>query len=182
MGAAIRLRSDYSGDDLRRLAKASREGAQTRRLLALAVIYDGGSRTMAAKIGGVGLQIIRDWVVRFNERGPDGLLDRKAPGKTPLLTDAQRAALSRIVEEGPKPYLDGVVRWRLLDLAQWLWEEFGVSVSRQTLGRELHAMGFRKLSARPRHYAQNAEAIAEFKKTSPPSWRRSGTRLGQMSK
>ena len=164
MGAAIRLRSDYSGDDLRRLAKASREGAQTRRLLALAAIYDGASRSMAAKIGGVGLQIIRDWVVRFNERGPDGLLDRKAPGKTPLLTDAQRAALSRIVEEGPKPYLDGVVRWRLLDLAQWLWEEFGVSVSRQTLGRELHAMGFRKLSARPRHYAQNAEAIAEFKK------------------
>ena len=56
MGAAIRLRSDYSGDDLRRLAKASREGAQTRRLLALAVIYDGASRSMAAKIGGVGLQ------------------------------------------------------------------------------------------------------------------------------
>ena len=125
MGAAIWLRSDYSADHLRRLARASREGAQTRRLLALAVIYEGGSHTMAAKIGGVGLQIIRDWVVRFTERGPDGLLDRKAPGKTPLLTDAQRAALSRIVEEGPKPYLDGVVRWRLLDLAQWLWKNLG---------------------------------------------------------
>jgi transposase len=173
MGAALRLRSDYSADDLRRLSRASRDAAQTRRLLALAMIYEGGSRSTAAKIGGVGLQIVRDWVLRFNATGPEGLLDRKAPGKKPLLTDQQRAALIGAVEAGPKPYLDGVVRWRLIDLAQWLWEEFGVSVSRQTLGRELRRMGFRKLSARPRHYAQDTEAIADFKKTSPPSWRRS---------
>jgi hypothetical protein len=70
---------------------------------------------MAAKIGGVGLQIIRDWVVRFNANGPEGLLDGKAPGRTPLLTGAQRAALVRTVEAGPKPYLDGVIRWRLID-------------------------------------------------------------------
>ena len=173
MGAAVQLRSDYSGDDLRRLSRASRDAAQTRRLLALAAIYDGGSRTMAARIGGVGLQIVRDWVVRFNARGPDGLVDRKAPGKTPLLSQTQRAALAQAVEAGPKPYLDGVVRWRLVDLAQWLRSEFGVSVSRQTLGRELRAIGFRKLSARPRHYAQDAEAIETFKKTSPPNPQRS---------
>jgi putative transposase len=173
MGTAIRLRSDYSADDLRGLARASDDAAQTRRLLALAMIYDGCSRSMAAKTGGVGLQIIRDWVLRFNDQGPAGLHDRKAPGKTSLLTAEHRAALGRIVEAGPTPYLDGVVRWRLVDLAQWLREEFEVSVSRQTVGRELHAMGFRKLSARPRHYAQDTEAIAEFKKTSPPSWRRS---------
>jgi transposase len=177
MGAAVRLRSDYTSGDLRRLGRASRNADQTRRLLALAAIYEGASRTMAARIGGVGLQIIRDWVLRFNEEGPEGLLDRKAPGKMPLLTKEQRAALAQTVEAGPKPYLDGVVRWRLVDLAQWLWEEFGVSVSRQTLGRELRSMGFRKLSARPRHYAQDAEAIAEFKKTSPPSWRPSGRSL-----
>lgn len=176
MGGAIQLRSDYSGDDLRRLSHASNDAAQTRRLLALAAIYDGCSRTMATRIGGVGLQIVRDWVLRFNAHGPDGLIDRKAPGKTPLLSAAQRTALHQAVEAGPKPYLDGVVRWRLLDLAQWLRDEFGVSVSRQTLGRELHAMGFRKLSARPRHYAQDAEAIETFKKTSPPSWPRSGKR------
>ena len=176
MGAAVQLRSDYSGDDLRRLSRASRDAAQTRRLLALAVIYDGGSRTMAAKIGGVGLQIVRDWVLRFNAQGPEGLLDRKAPGKTPLLGEAQRVALAQAVEAGPKPYLDGVVRWRLIDLVQWLRENFGVSVSRQTLGRELRAMGFRKLSARPRHYAQDAEAIENFKKTSPPNWRHSNKR------
>jgi transposase len=179
MGAAVQLRSDYSGDDLRRLARASRDAAQTRRLLSLAAIYDGGSRSMAARIGGVGLQIVRDWVLRFNAQGPDGLIDRKAPGKTPLLSEAQRSALARAVEAGPTPYLDGVVRWRLVDLAQWLRDAFGASVSRQTLGRELRAMGFRKLSARPRHHAQDGEPIAAFKKTSPPSWRRSARGSGR---
>lgn len=177
MGAALRLRSDYIADDLRRLGRASRDAKQTRRLLALAAIYDGESRTLAAKIGGVGLQIIRDWVLHFNKNGPQGLIDRKASGRKPLLTDAQRAALIRTIEAGPKPYLDGVVRWRLIDLAQWLWDEFKVSVSRQTLGRELRLMGFRKLSARPRHYAQDEQAIENFKKTSPPRWRRSRTGL-----
>ena len=84
------------------------------------------------------------------------------------MTDEQRAALAGAVEAGPRPYLDGVVRWRLADLTQWLWDEFGLSVSRQTLGRELRAMGFRKLSARPRHHAQDPEAIEAFKKTSLP--------------
>lgn len=173
MGAAIQLRSDYTADDLHRLARASRDAKQTRRLLALASIYERGSRSQAARIGGVGLQIIRDWVVRFNAHGPDGLLDCKAPGKMPRLTDAQRAALAQAVEAGPQPYLDGVVRWRLADLVQWLREEFGVSLSRQTVSRELRAMGFTKLSARPRHYAQDPEVIEAFKKTSPTSWRRS---------
>ena len=168
MAAAINLRGDHTADDLRRLAKESRDAKQTRRLLAVAAIYQGSSRTDAARLGGVGLQIIRDWVLRFNAEGPAGLIDRKAPGKTPLMTDQQRAALARAVEAGPRPYLDGVVRWRLVDLTQWLWDEFGVSVSRQTLGRELRAMGFRKLSARPRHHAQDPEAIEAFKKTSPP--------------
>ena len=167
MGAAIKLRSDYSGDDLRRLARVSRDARQTRRLMALAMIYDGGTRTDAAHLAGVGVQIIRDWVVRFNAEGPDGLINRRAPGKPSLLNDTQRAALAAAVEAGPKPYLDGVVRWRLVDLAQWLWDEFAVSVSRQTLGRELAAMGFTKISARPRHLGQVEDALVQFKKTSP---------------
>lgn len=169
MAAAIRLREDFDAQALRHLARASRDAKQTRRLLALAAIYDGASRTEAAKIGGVTLQIVRDWVLRFNAEGPDGLLDRKAPGKSALLNAAQRAALVEKVETGPVPYLDGVVRWRLADLAQWLWEAFGLSISRQTLGRELRALGFRKLSARPQHYAQDPQAMARFKKTSRPS-------------
>lgn len=174
MAAAIGLRSDFSGNDLRRLARASRDARQVRRLLALAVIRDGGSRTEAARIGGVGLQIVRDWVLRFNAEGPEGLIDRKAPGKVSTLTPEQRAALARAVEGGPQPWRDGVVRWRLIDLVQWLWEEFRVSVSETTVGRELRALGFRKLSARPRHYAQDPAAAAAFKKVSQNAWRRSG--------
>ena len=173
MATPIEVRGDFTGDDLRRLARDSRDGNQVRRLLALAAIYDGGSRTEAARLGGVGLQIIRDWVVRFNAEGPAGLLDHKAPGKASILNAEHRAALARAIEAGPKPYLDGVVRWRLIDLAQWLWDAFGVSVSETTLGRELRALGFRKLSARPRAYDQDPAAAEAFKKTSPPAWRRS---------
>ena len=167
MGAAVRLRDDFDGQSLRGLAKRCRNGAQARRLLALAEIYDGARRTDAARLAGVGLQIIRDWVIRFNAEGPDGLINRKGSGPPSRLNDAQRALLRQAVEDGPKPYVDGVVRWRLVDLVQWIWDEFGISVSRQTLGRELRAMGFRKLSARPQHYAQDAQAIEAFKKTSP---------------
>lgn len=168
MGKAIDLRGDYDAGALRRLAKLSRDAVQTRRLLALASIYDGGSRSHGAEIGDVTLQVIRDWVLRFNADGPDGLVDHKAPGKAPLLTSEQRAALTRAVEAGPNSDVDGVVRWRLVDLARWLRDEFAITVSRQTVGRELRAMGFRKLSARPQHYAQDAGAIKTFKKTSRP--------------
>jgi len=171
MGAAVQLRDDFDGPSLRTLAKRCRDGAQTRRLIALAQIYDGARRNEAARLAGVGLQIIRDWVVRFNAEGPDGLMNRKGSGPPSRLGDAQRAALKKAVEDGPKPYVDGVVRWRLVDLAQWVWEEFGVSISRQTLGRELRAMGFRRLSARPQHYAQDPDAMEAFKKTSP-TWSR----------
>ncbi len=63
--------------DLRGVAKRSRDSAQSRRLLALGVIYDG--RSDAARFAGVGLQIIRDWVLRFNAEGPEGLKNRKPP-------------------------------------------------------------------------------------------------------
>ena len=82
MGAAVRIRGDYEAGQLRELAKRSGDAAQTRRLLALAAIYDGGARSEAAKIGGVGLQTVRDWVLAFNAVGPSGLVNRKAPGNT----------------------------------------------------------------------------------------------------
>jgi transposase len=172
MGAAISLRSGFDGNSLRLLARQTKDASQARRLLALASIYDGGSRADAARLGSVTVQIVRDWVVRFNARGPDGLINGKAPGKPSLLNDDQRAALAQAIERGPTPYLDGIVRWRLCDLAQWLWEEFRVSASQQTLSREVHAMGYRKLSARPRHHAQDIEAVEIFKKTSPLEWQR----------
>ena len=173
MAAAVLLRDDFDGPALRRLAKGTKDAAQARRLLALAEIYDGGSRTDAARIGDVGLQTVRDWVLRFNARGPAGLIDGKAPGNASKLDDAQRQALAEIVERGPIPAIHEVVRWRLADLAQWIWEEFGISLSETTVGRELRALGYRKISARPRRFAQNELAIDAFKKTSRPSWTRS---------
>ena len=164
MSAAIPLRRDFGASPLRGLARRTKDGPQARRLLALAAIYDGATRTEAAKIGGVGLQIIRDWVLRFNARGPDGLLDGKSPGQPPKLNDSQRQALARMIESGPIPAVHGVVRWRLIDLAQWIFEEFRITIAKQTLSRELRSLGYRKLSARPRHHAQAAGAIEDFKK------------------
>jgi transposase len=172
----IPLRADFDAQMVRREAKKSKDGAQARRLLALAAIYEGASRTEAAKIGGVTLQIVRDWVVKFNAHGPAGLIDRKAPGQPPRLNDAHRAALAAIIENGPIPAVHGVVRWRVVDLCQWIFEEFRVTVARQILSRALRAMGYRKLSARPRHHAQADGAIEDFKKVSPLAWTRSRAR------
>ena len=86
-GSAVPLRTDYDGGTVRRLARASDDANQTRRLLALAIIYHGGKRSDAAALGGVGLPVIRDWVLRFNNSGTAGLIDRKAPGQSPKLND-----------------------------------------------------------------------------------------------
>jgi transposase len=176
MSVPIPLRRDFSAPQLRGLAKKTKDGPQARRLLTLAAIYDGATRTEAAKIGGVDLQIIRDWVLRFNARGPDGLLDRKPPGQPSKLNDDQRQAITRMIESGPIPAVHGVVRWRLIDLAQWIFEEFRITIAKQTLSRELRAMGYRKLSARPHHYAQAEGAIEDFKKVSPRVWTQSRAR------
>jgi transposase len=182
MAAAVWLREDSDAARLRGLAKRSPDAAQTRRLLALAVIYDGRSRTEAAKTGGVGLQTVRDWVLAFNAEGPSGLVNRKAPGNAPLLTQTHRQALLQIVESGPIAAVHGVVRWRLIDLAQWIFEEFRITIAKQTLSRELRAMGYRKLSARPRHRAQAEGVIEDFKKTSPRAWTQSRARRQSRSK
>ena len=137
---AVLLRGDFDAALLRGLAKKTKDGPQARRLLALATIYDGGTRTEAAKIGGVGLRIIRDWVLRFNARGPDGLLNGNAPGQPSKLNDAQRQSIARMIENGPIPAIHSVVRWRLIDLAQWIFEEFRITIAKQTLSRELRAM------------------------------------------
>src|SRR3982074_738026 len=110
---------------------------------------------------------MRDWVLHFNERGPDGLLNGKSPGQPSKLNDVQRQAIARVIESGPIPAVHGVGRWRLTDLAQWIYEEFRITVAKQTLSRELRAMGYRKLSARPRHHAQAEGAIEDFKKKFP---------------
>ena len=169
----VPLRGDFDAAALRRIARKTKNGPQARRLLALSAIYDGATRTEAARIGGITLQIVRDWVVKFNAHGPESLIDRKPPGQPPRLTDAHRAALMARLDEGPIPSVHGVVRWRLIDLIAWVWEEFRITISKQTLSRELRAMGYRKLSARPRHHEKSEAAVSAFKKSSQPAWRRS---------
>jgi len=176
----IPLRRDFQASQLRLAARRTKDGPQARRLLALAAIYEGATRSEAARIGGVTLQIVRDWVLKFNAQGPRGLIDRKAPGQPSRLNNAHRAALAGIVESGPIPAVHGVVRWRLVDLCQWMFEEFRVTIAKQTMSRELRALGYRKLSARPRHHAQIEGAVEDFKKAFPAAWRRSRSRKGSM--
>ena len=162
----IALRADYDAASVRTAARAARDAGQARRLLAIAVVYDGLSRSAAAEVGGMDRQTLRDWVHRFNAEGPAGLINRLAPGARRRLTADQLAELSEIVESGPDPATDGVVRWRRVDLKAIIEERFGVVYHERSVSRLLHQLGFSHLSARPRHPAQKAEVLEDFKKTS----------------
>ena len=173
MGQAIPVRTDYTVGEVRQFAKRAKDVAQARRLLAIAAVLDGASREDAAKIGGMDRQTLRDWVIRFNEQGPDGLINIPSPGVPPKLDDTHRAFLARIVKEGPMPAVHGVVRWRACDLIMRLYEEFALSVSDDTIYRALKDLGFSHVSARPKGYKQDADTMETFKKTSPSAWRKS---------
>jgi transposase len=173
MGQAIPVRPGYTAGEVRRFAKRAKDAAQARRLLAIAAVLDGASREAAAKIGGMDRQTLRDWVIRFNDQGPDGLINIPSPGVPPKLEAAHKVFLARIVEEGPIPAVHGVVRWRACDLIMRLHEEFGLSVSDDTIYRALKELGFSHVSARPKAYKQDAEAIKAFKKTSQSASRKS---------
>jgi transposase len=164
LSAAIGLRQDFDAATLRRLATTVKDADQVRRLLALAAVYDGKDREEAARIGGMDRQTLRDWVLRFNERGADGLINAKSPGRPPTLSKDQMEELRRVVEAGPDPEKDGVARWRCADLKRVLGARFGVDLSEVSLGRCLRKLGFSHISARPRHPKQDPEAIATFKK------------------
>ena len=160
------MRSDVSAEELRRLAATTKNANQSRRLLSLAAVLDGMSRSEAARIGGMDRQTLRDWVHRFNERGPDGLTDSWSKGHPSRLSAAQQAELAQLVETGPDRAVHGVVRWRRVDLQRLIAERFGVAYHERTVGKILHQLGFRHISARPRHPAQDERIVAEFKKTS----------------
>ena len=173
MGRAIAVRADYTSGEVRRLAKRAKDAGQARRLLAIAAVLDGASREEAAKIGGMDRQTLRDWVIRFNEQGPEGLVNKPSPGAPGKLTDEHKAFLARLIDEGPIPAIHGVVRWRACDLIMQLHEEFGLSVSDDTIYRALKELGFSHVSARPKAYKQDPDAMEAFKKTLPYAWRKS---------
>jgi transposase len=111
-------------------------------------------------------QTLRDWGHRFNEAGPEGLLDNRASGPAPRLSPDQKAELAAIVEAGPDREVDGVVRWRRVDLKRVIAERFGVDYHERHVGTLLKKIGFSHISARPRHPGQDAPIIEAFKKTS----------------
>jgi transposase len=157
-------RRELSAAELRHEAARTRDAKASRRMLALAFVLDGRSRTEAAESCGMDRQTLRDWVHRYNAEGLAGLVDRPLPGRTPMLGTEQMRELAMIVETGPDPETDAVVRWRRIDLCDVVERRFGVRMAERTMSSILRRLGFARLSARPRHPRSDPEAQELYKK------------------
>jgi transposase-like protein len=91
MGAPLEVRTDMEAAELRRLARRERDGRVAARLIALANVLDGMSRGAAARAAGMDRQTLRDWVIRFNAVGADGLRDQSRPGRPTRMTEGQQS-------------------------------------------------------------------------------------------
>jgi transposase len=160
-------RTDLTASDLRRASSKAADGASARRMLALALVLEGVDRKTAAETCGMDRQTLRDWVHRYNAEGLVGLVNRKPPGPSHLLSDEQKAQLVKLVNDGPDAQSDKVVRWRRVDLKAKIKQVFGVEMHERTVGKQLAALGYVRLSVRPQHPKADEEAQAAFKKTSP---------------
>jgi transposase len=160
-------RRDLDAAGLRRAAAQSRDAGAARRMLALALVFDGKSRQEAAELGGMDRQTLRDWVHRYNAEGLCGLTNRTSPGAKPALSKAQLKELAALVEAGPDPARDKVVRWRRVDLTAEIASRFGVTLHERSVGKILRRLGFRRMSVRPQHPKSKPETQEAFKKTSP---------------
>lgn len=169
MGEAIAITNlDHSAAELRQLAAKSNDASVVRRLLALALLLEGKSRTEAATQNGMQRQTLRDWVHRYNAEGVAGLTSRTAPGPTARLSDAQMAELKALVVAGPDPEKDKVVRWRCVDLRAQIEQRYSVTVHERTVGKLLRKLGLTRLQPRPHHPKKDAAAQEAYKKTSLP--------------
>jgi len=157
-------RTELSASELRREAARAKDARASRRMLALALVLEGKSRTEAAESCGMDRQTLRDWVHRYNAEGLAGLFNRPLPGRQPRLSSEQMQELATIVETGPDPASDGMVRWRRIDLCAVVERRFGVRFAARSMGEILRRLGFSRLSARPRHPQSNAESQAVYKK------------------
>jgi transposase len=166
--AVVVTRLDHTPGELRALAANSNDADQTRRLLAIAMIFEGTSRLDAARQTGMDRQTLRDWVHRFNEAGVNGVVSRKPPGAAPKLTEAQMAELRELVIAGPDPKTHKVIRWRCLDLREEVARRFSVTVPERTIGKWLRKLKLTQLQPRPHHPKKDAAAQEAFKKTSVP--------------
>ena len=172
--ASIVLRGDFDAAAVRGLARDADDADQARRLLSIAAVYEGMSRSDAARIGGMDRQTLRDWAHRFNAEGAAGLVNRTAPGNPRRLTPEQEGELDRLVEAGPAAAgLGHLARWRCADLQALIAERWGVIYHERTIGKLLDRLDFSHITTRPQHYRQDEAALEAFKKTSPKGWRRS---------
>ena len=171
MAAPIKItRDDLDPAGLRRAARRATSVAASRRMLALALVMEGTSRTEAAQAAGMDRQTLRDWVHRYNREGLAGLTDRHGDvGPKRFLSSEQEAEVATWVRRGPDLAEHGVVRWRRADLARAIEATFGVVLAERSISNVLRRLGFRRLVARPRHPGHDAAAQASFKATSPPS-------------
>lgn len=160
-------RLDLPVAELRRRARLADDADQARRILAIALVLEGGSRAAAARAAGAQRQTLRDWVIRYNAEGLEGLKDRPKPGRTPRLRGDALKELDRLVERGPDAVTDKVVRWRCADLKAVAEARFGVALSERSIGRILRERRFVRLSVRPQHPEADEAAQEAFKKTSP---------------
>lgn len=168
MGTAVRVtRGELTAADLRAASAKCGDGAQVRRILAMALVLEGRRRSEAASLNGMDRQTLSDWVHRFNAQGIDGLKSRKSPGREPFLTKAQKAELRELVIKGPDPAVHKVVRWRCVDLRAEVARRWSVEVHESTIGAWLGQFRLTRLQPRPVHPKKDAEAEATFKKTLP---------------
>ncbi len=134
-------RTDCTEEDLHNLAWKSKSAIMALRLMALAMLRKGKSRNMVAETCGVTVQTLRNWIVRDNASGPEGLADLPRPGRPPHLGTEERSALASWVEAGPDADADGVCRWRVVDLRNKVEATCGVSVSPETVRSTLPCHG-----------------------------------------
>ena len=167
MGAPLPIRDEVPAAQLRRLARHETNGRVACRLLALANVLDGMSREAAAARAGMNRQTLRDWVIRFNAEGIEGLRDRPKSGRPTWLDEGQLAAFKALVLRGPDPERDGVSTWRAEDLCRIVEDRFGVSYTENGMLRRLHDLGLSWQKARPIHPAADPKAQARVKKACP---------------
>ena len=163
--AALTIRKDRTPVMLRKLAKAEEDARMARRLLAIANALDGMSREAAAQAAGMDRQTLRDWVIRYNENGIDGLLDRWDGGRPPRLEPGELAELYAIVMAGPDPEIDGVCAFTREDLVRICEKRFDKTMHRATMGRLLRGMGLSRQKARPSHPQKDPASQEAFKKS-----------------
>ena len=137
-----------------------------RRLLALAMVLEGHSRTDAAQMNGMDRQTLRDWVHRYNADGVPGLISRVGAGPVPVLNEAEMSELRTLVLNGPDRATDEVVRWRCIDLRDKVAQRYAVYVHKRTVAKWLGKMEMARLQPRPFHPKKDVAAQEAFKKTS----------------